>query len=235
MAALMLAAILSAWLGVWGPLDLSSIKEWQTLVASLLAICGVGFTAFIAVQNVTRQIKINIYSREEDRIERMLPGLREAEYFASGILQHRVTQSFIGVVEAFRSDGFGIAHSTYQKDVEKALPNTDGATRRTVERRLYSCFRWAVHTEGAAQAIRQGAAQTSNPSEWEPSELEKKRADIDTHRENFGRYRVQFAHSMDALEAEILTIRRKIELYENRVARIRDELERYFGEGSQRL
>ncbi len=231
MAALMLAAILSAWLGVWGPLNWSSIKEWQTLFASLLAIGGVGFTAFVAVQNVTRQLKINVYSREEDRIERMLPGLREAEYFASGFLQYRVTQSFIGIVEAFRSGGFGIAHSTYQKDIEKALPNTDGATRRTVERRLYSCFRWAGHTEAAAQAIRQGVAQTSNPSEWEPTELEKKRAEIDGHRENFGRYRVQFANSMDELEAEILNIRRKIELYENRVTKIREVLERYFAEG----
>jgi hypothetical protein len=231
MAALMLAATLTAWLGLWGPLNLSPIREWQTLVASFLAICGVGFTAFIAVQNVTRQLKINVYSREEDRIERMLPGLREAEYFASGFLQYRVTQSFIGIVEAFRSDGFGIAHSTYQKDIEKALPNTDGATRRTVERRLYSCFRWAGHTEGAAQAIRSGIAQTSNALEWEPSELEKKRAEIDVHRKNFPRYRQQFANAMDQLEAEILNIRKKIEIYENRVVRIREELERYFGDG----
>ena len=89
MVVLMLTAILTVWLGIWGPLDLSRLEKWQTLTGSILAIGGVVLTAIVAVRNVRRQIRVNILSREEDRIERLLPGLREAVDFASVFLLHR--------------------------------------------------------------------------------------------------------------------------------------------------
>jgi hypothetical protein len=61
MACLMLAVILTVWLGILGPVDLSSVKEWQTLISAAVAAVGIYF----AVRNVSRQIRINILLREE--------------------------------------------------------------------------------------------------------------------------------------------------------------------------
>lgn len=229
MAALMLTMMIAVGLGICGPLDLSRIEKWQTLTGSILAICGVVLTAVIAVGNVKRQIRVNVLSREEDRIERSLPGLREAEYFAGGFLTYRVSQAFWGITEVFQKDGFGVRGSTFQKDVQTALPNTDGASRRSVEQRLYKCFDWARIAENAYRAMRAGNEQTSNQDEWEPSALEGKLAEIEGQRQLFLQARGQFGVAMDELEAEIHRIRAKIDLYEDRSRRIRQELEEYFG------
>ncbi|MET3906087.1 hypothetical protein ABID59_000408 [Bradyrhizobium sp. S3.3.6] len=234
MAALMLAATITVWLGLWGPLDLSRIEKWQTLTVGVFAICGVLFTASVAVRNVTRQIRINILSREEDRIERLLPGLRAAAYFASGFLQYRVAHGFLEIVEAFRGDGFGVEGSTYQKDIQTALPAADAATQLRVEQRLYSCFNWGRHAENAAHVVRAWTAETSNHAEWDPSALESRLAEIEEQRNRFATARTQFGLAMDELEAEIIAIRAQIDLYQARSVRIRREIEAYFGGAAQR-
>jgi hypothetical protein len=201
--------------------------RWQTLTAALLGVGGVILTAIIAVRNVAKQIKINVFS-EEDRIERLLPGLREADHFAGSFLQYRVTRGFHGIVQCFQDDGFGVVGSTYLKDVAKALPNTDQSTRRMVEQRLYTCFNWARNAEAMRLAIEAGVHNTSDPSQWDTAEYRKVREEIDEHRAKFAQYREQYGIAMDALEAEILLIRKKTELYEDRLGGIREELETYF-------
>jgi hypothetical protein len=228
--ALMLTAMIAAWIGILGPLDLSRLQAWQTSIVGISALCGVLFTATVAVRNVSRQIRINILSREEDRIERMLPGLREADTFASGFLQYRITQGFVGIVDAFRTDGFGVQGSTYQKDVMKALPYTDGATRRRVEQLLYVCFRWAIHAESGRQSVETKSAHTRDHAQWVPSELKKALADLDEARKFYSQARDQFRLSMDGLEAGIIAIRKSVNLYETRLLRIRREIEVYFDE-----
>jgi hypothetical protein len=155
-AALMLTATIAAALGIFGPFDLEKIKGWQTLIAAGVAGIGVVLTATVAVRNVTRQIRIGILGREEDRIERELPGLRNARYFCSGFLIHRVTKSFYGITNALADEGFGVKESTPQKDVLNALPNTDQATRQIVETRLQSCFRLAYQSRLQSNAIPHG-------------------------------------------------------------------------------
>ncbi len=78
MSALMLTAVLTVWLGLWGPPDVSSIREYQTLFSAAVAGAGIAIAAYVAVRNVNRQLRTNVVSREEERIERVLPGLREA-------------------------------------------------------------------------------------------------------------------------------------------------------------
>jgi hypothetical protein len=57
------------------------VKEWQTLVSALLAITVATVGVVLAWRSATRQLRINVVTREEDRIERMLPGLQEAASF----------------------------------------------------------------------------------------------------------------------------------------------------------
>lgn len=53
------------------------LKTYQALLAALIGIAGAAAGLAIATRNVLRQMRINLISREEDRIERILPGLRE--------------------------------------------------------------------------------------------------------------------------------------------------------------
>jgi|SRR5580692_12473680 hypothetical protein len=53
MATLMVSAMLAAWLGIWGPIDLEKLKEWQPLIASIVALGAAGlalWAAMIALQ-----------------------------------------------------------------------------------------------------------------------------------------------------------------------------------------
>jgi hypothetical protein len=227
-AALMLSAMIAVWLGVSGPLNLSALQTWQTLIVGILALLGVGATATIAVRNVTRQIRISILSREEDRIERELPGLRDARYFCSRFLYFRVTNSYVGITQAFADEGFGVPDSTLQKDVQNALPDTDPATCHRVQRKLAACFRWARNAEMTRVQITADRERIANPEEWAPGEIVKVEADIEATLTIFNTAVGKYSEAMDELEDEIVAINRKIALYETRRSRIRKEVEEYF-------
>jgi hypothetical protein len=123
-----------------------------------------------------------------------------------------------------------IKGSTFQKDVEKALPNTDQATRHIVRTRLLRCFRMAFHAEGAFNAIQTLTERTRHPEQWEPDALAEVHNEIHRMRERFGEMRLGFGKALDDLEAEIRAFKKKIDLYEARAARIRKRIEAYFDE-----
>lgn len=68
--ALMLAAIVAVWLGVLGPLDLSRLKEWQTLTSALVALiaAGVAYVAAIAKVNFDRAVHEAAQQRQKRNI-----------------------------------------------------------------------------------------------------------------------------------------------------------------------
>src|ERR1700724_3696826 len=93
---------------------LDMLQPWQTAISA----CAALFVGFVGWINVSRQLRlnrrvarINLMSREEDRIERTLPGLREAFQFAFSIK---------GIVELFRVDSEA-AHK-WLKRIELAHP-----------------------------------------------------------------------------------------------------------------
>jgi hypothetical protein len=229
-SALMLTATIAAALGIFGPFDLEKMRGWQTLIAAAIAAAVGGFGAYVAVRNVKRQIRIGILGREEDRIERELPGLRDARDFCSRFLIYRVIESFDGITDAFADDGYGVKESTPQEDVLKALPNTDQATRQIVETRLQSCFRWAFHADRAFRAIKSRTEDTREPNLWAPGELDKVQLQIQQARAHFTEMDEGFRKSIDQLEDTVRSLGRKIGQYEARSARIRKEIEAYFDE-----
>ena len=79
MAVFLVIAITAIWLQLTNRIN---VKEWQTLIG----FGGTLFVGWIAWQNVNRQLKVQraanrmtVLIREEDRIDRELPGLRATE------------------------------------------------------------------------------------------------------------------------------------------------------------
>ena len=56
------------------------LKEWQTLVAAAVAVIGVAW-AYYGVRGTQR---INVILKEQERLDRLLPGWRQANDFSDG-------------------------------------------------------------------------------------------------------------------------------------------------------
>jgi hypothetical protein len=131
MIALMLCAILVAWLGVWGTLDLSKLEKWQTLIAAAIAAVGVLVAGSIAVRNVNRQLRIGIIGREEERIEKVLPGLREAVGYIQEtrkLLRTISPHSVIAKIHQFNN--FDPKKDRLDVRLREIIPATDLETRQ---------------------------------------------------------------------------------------------------------
>jgi hypothetical protein len=74
MAALMLSALIAIWLGLWGPIDVQKLKDWQPLMASIIA--------FGAATLVYRgaMAKVNLDREEAERQRNREPRYIENNY-----------------------------------------------------------------------------------------------------------------------------------------------------------
>jgi hypothetical protein len=68
MSALMLAAMIAAALGIRGPIDVSDIKEWQTLLAACIAIAAAVIAYLAAKLNFERSLHEGEKSRRSQNI-----------------------------------------------------------------------------------------------------------------------------------------------------------------------
>jgi hypothetical protein len=224
---LMFSAVTATWLGIFGPLDLTGLKNWQTLISAIVAAAGIAAAAY----NVSRQIRINILVREEDRIEKQLPGLRNAvNFLRSFVTSFRQITAFYRMTSEFARHGFGTAGSTFEKDIEKALPLTDDATRSTALCLLMQAYSAASSAQGSRGLIEQLEDSIRDPSQWAPGEVDKVRNEIAGARREFESQRDKFRNCIDNLNAEVDAIEQKIVRYDRRKKRIRSEVERYFGD-----
>jgi hypothetical protein len=222
MIGLMLLALVATWLEIWGPIDFSP-------AIATIVLASIGIVA--AVYNVSRQIRINILVREEDRIEKQLPGLRNAVNFLEPFTELGAVDAFYAITPEFGRRGFGTGSgSTPEKDVEKALPATDDATRSTVLDVLLKAFGSATAAQGSRGLIDQLERNIGDPASWAAGELRKARDEIEGAGRLFEQQRATFRTSMDRLKAEIALINDRIARYERRRRRIRAEIERYFGD-----
>jgi hypothetical protein len=143
MAALMLSAMIAVCLGIGGPISFSAIQPWQTLIAAFLAAIGVAVTAFIAVRNVSKQLtmnrvslRINLISREEDRIEEALPGLREAERLAVQYL-HIANEVHSNLGKGIANPVPELSEQNISAAISRALPNVDSKTHHDLGMTLH--------------------------------------------------------------------------------------------------
>jgi hypothetical protein len=227
-AALMLCAIIAAWLGIAGPIDASKLQNWQPLIAAIIAAAGI----VIGASNFGKQLRISILNREEDRIEKQLPGLYDAAHLCRSVIEQlRPIHSFFGVVQ-FINDNLRLGGSpkSFEGDVEELLPVTDAATRRGVTSVLFGMYSRAIVAQGTRAHQTQLENLAANPKEWEPSEYQKARAEITSLSFMLVSQGNDFQRAIDRIEGEGRAIARKIDTYERRLARIRGEIESFFND-----
>jgi hypothetical protein len=158
-SALMLSAILTVWLGLWGPISVDGVARWQTLIAAVIAGAGI----FAASWNVTRQMRLAASGREQDRIELEQPGLRDAAAFIGPLMIVCImkTDMLPGTILKILV-GAGITDNTQTNQIiETKLPRTPDGMRRILSGILFNishlaslALSFAEHDDGSQEMER---------------------------------------------------------------------------------
>jgi len=67
MSALMLAATITAALGIWGPLDIAKLERWQTLLAAIIAPLIALIAAIVAYKAAMAKVELDRENVERER------------------------------------------------------------------------------------------------------------------------------------------------------------------------
>jgi hypothetical protein len=219
---LMFTAVFAVWL-VALPINLEVIRKWQTLLGILITGLGV----LVAAWNVTRQMRSAARVREQDRIERELPGLRAASFllarFAVAIGKEpkpeKILKEFdaIGLKDAKMSD--------FLANVVEGLPLTPDFTKRELALKLYQLrhrtAQCANHEVQLAQARNLYAARKQAGDDLTEARTEV--ADADTELEAAQK---KFHEALQTLEKYRKNLTRRIRSEAKRNNILRREHER---------
>lgn len=109
-SALMLTVVLTVWLGLWGPTDISKLQEWQTLIAGFMALIAAGIAYWgatakvrydrevLAAENMRR--KLTLYLKLEVAFRELIDAARHR-----GV---RFMFASVGTTEVFTAKDFAI-------------------------------------------------------------------------------------------------------------------------------
>ena len=228
MAALMLTAMIAAALATIHPADFPLTRAtWLPLLGVLVGVLTIVFTAM----NVTRQIKIGIYSREEDRLEKILPGLIDAQNLCRPFLFHlRPLGSYGSVGGFFQNQGFrSQGPDDIKSEIQRRLPLSDETTRRELTAALG--FVWQAGTAAAVTQleISQHSIERQNHMGQKLVldsilEVQKMRLAM------FETQKVAYHDALSALQQLSVNLGTKHAYLARRAGRIRKTLEAYFGD-----
>jgi hypothetical protein len=229
MAALMLCTILVAWLGLWGPIDLSKLEKWQTLIGAAVTALGVSVTGSIAIRNVSRQLRIGIVGREEDRIEKVLPGLRETVGYIQDLRKRMRTLSpHIVIATIHRFNNFDPKRDQLDVRLKNMIPSADAETR---QRLLLALETILFHAERANADQDRFLTITNSPQHRRELESDM----IGEARQQAKAAQTGLNFKMLALDAAVKKLKgfesellQKVDVFEVRGPRFRREIERYF-------
>jgi hypothetical protein len=201
--------------------DLPNPKEWQTLIAASVAVIA----AWIAWTNVKKQLamqrealRINLMSREEDRMEEQLPGLKDAVILLGRL---RVPTQFgrpaLGQIKATVSEA-GIAPAdNVDERLERLLPRTDYETRKLVGS-VVTLLRYQAALLEAAQSMLREAERGNDPKEIESALASVRLIEGDA------------VNAIDSVQKLSETFRLRIESKQQRIPRFRRQIEAFFAE-----
>jgi hypothetical protein len=204
---------------------ISNLKEWQTLIGAGVAILA----ATIAWLNFRRQLfeqrrtlRINLVSREEERIERAMPGLRAANmllvnlvaYIGADVSAHNI----LSIYEKYGMKQLGDIRGAS----ETALATCEPVLRDRVESQITGLFLAAEHflkteVEGPMQQA-EAESPTSDTAKRLLNDVSWQIAKKDLAEQHKG---------LIALQVEI---EQHIERFQEMQPRFRKAVEEYFNE-----
>jgi hypothetical protein len=225
-SALMLCVVLTAWLGIWGPIDLEKVWRWQTLIGA--AFTGLGILA--ASWNVTRQMGLTARSREEDRLEKEIPGLNAAFVFMSRLenMVGRVwpVETIIRILERNGQTSYG---PKIIEDIERILPTTHDQVRREIAQLIMSLRTTIKMYDGAENFYKQSQADLQNANEFNLGFVAQAEATFASAELAFRSITAEYNRATEGFETFYRDLGIRIETSRARLKLLRSNHERYLG------
>jgi hypothetical protein len=229
------------WLGVAGPVWraywTASPDQWLgfagAIGAALITVFGTGLAAVAAWIAIKRQVRINILTREEERIERAMPGLSDTNLFL-GVLAPKFQEQMLDgnrVLATLEANGFGSSSTTFfVAEVKKRIPNADDADQRRLAAILRAIWEASIEIASSDSALSE-AMQVAlfYLDDDNPARLE---AD-DTYRKVHGRQKSQFQTLRERgghLQAFVADTANRMHRLERRRKACRKEIDEFFGD-----
>jgi hypothetical protein len=225
LAALIFGILLGAGLQAgWSITEIAAgLNNWQTLIAALITVPLAAFGLLVTM----RQLRINVASREEDRIERSLPGLEEAASFLARINNslaavHSVAYAGKEVLDAVCDAKPG---ETADAVVAKNISGANGNIQRRTSEVLVELYRRIAILRYSGERVRQAAEEFSLTEDVAAESHDKLRKEVDEARTAFDlaglearkilvrsrELESEFAAEIFRLEARLLKYRAEIE------------------------
>lgn len=238
--ALLLIVLLGIWLGVAGPLvrDVDTqgwygvLKDWQTLIIGLPTIgvaIAAAVTAWLSVQgqiaHQQRALTMTIATREEDRIEGLLPGLERASAFLLGLsLELHALTHLENAMDTLQLHGVATELGT-EADIQAVLPDATAMTRDQVVRVLN-------HVRDRAEAVRAAFDELSRAEltlvmihDWDPSEHDAIRAAPDAYRQQKSVAETRLRAAIEELDERERDMTDQAASYRRRLRSLRQQIE----------
>lgn len=218
---LMFTAMLAVWLGLAGPVDFSRLEKWQPLIGALITGAGI----LVASWNVTRQMRLTARSKEIDRLERDIPGMRDAHYFMCRIIPSASTQrpDADTLAQRLRRIDINSNSSAMIKAVEKALPATHDSLRREIIRRSYPVVATAEGIQYYERRIANLEELRRRPPETDPTAD----AEIARIKQLLDERRDPLANACDRFTTLREQIKRDIDTSQARLDKLRNALQKH--------
>jgi hypothetical protein len=221
-AALIVGIVIGGILGSQQPI-LAFIQSWQTLIAAAIAFIGI----WIAWLSVGRQPRVTLISREEDRIERVLPGLYDASVLLNNIVlslrglgEHQDRASELLDIQLEKRD-----KENLDSAVRRALELTDRPTQlRALEvlRELEWRARLLAHRYEKTRLIEKDLNERPND--------ENLIATLDESKVRLKKSNENFHGTLNKVEGLASEIDEKIRVFSIRLPALRTEIETFFHE-----
>jgi hypothetical protein len=207
------------------------LKEWQTLASTLVAVIAATL-AYIGVRGTQR---INVMIKEQDRIEALLPGLRQVNELLivlrgplNGMRpQHRYQASLLldAAIPVQKTESIETA-------VRRLLPMADDHLQWEVIQIVFALKSQAKILEVGKDEVDEHDTNAANIITFAESAREGVLELAQRVRQSYDRENDKMAAALKALDVFAETVKQRISKAEKRGNVIRDVVDRFFERGS---
>jgi hypothetical protein len=205
------------------------VREWQTTMGVAVAIVAAG----IAWVNVRTTLRVNLISREEDRMERTLPGLNEPVTLLAplvGALRELKHKEFAITIINSALPGFGSETAKLSEAVENQLPSTDGPTRHRVTESLKVLIRKSAELSAAWKEFERATSDLRDIGQFATNSREAVNASVEDAKSLVQERLVGVEDAVRSIERLHRELQGRIEMYERRLPIFRKRIEDFFGD-----
>lgn len=212
----------------------SGISEsWAGFAGNLIGSALTSIVAAIAIYfayiGIRQQIRAGVLAREEDRILRELPGLRDAlELLTTVGGTFTGVRSVYGIRDQFRELGFSTISSMLSRDLKTLLPDTDDASFVQVRRAVSAAIDAGVSGESKRSAADAISARLHTPEEWDKTAFTSLDRERRLLRDGASHDMDRFIKALSNVDLLAKELGERIDIFEKRLPRLRRAMSEYF-------